>query len=269
MESPKYHAGGGGAGTTTTSVMRRMAGLLVVIVMAVPVGPAAQEAPDLAAVRARLDPDVARVLSDLVASARERGIPAGPLVDKALGGTVKRVAGVQIVAVLHALVADSEQARLLLAEAGPDGIRQVHAVAVALRRGAPPDAVRRLAMSALATEDLGVTVNTLADLTEHGIAADRAQGLLLAWRAQAGDGEVLRRIPGVVDRLVGEGVAPSDAATAIERALRRGGPPEAAGPPPGVGPPRTRPPDRPKGAAARSFPSPAPWPTSPAGSRSG
>lgn len=203
----------------------------------------AQSVPRLEAVRGQVAPDVAQVLDEVVREAVRRGLPPDPLLDKALEGTAKRVPPAQVAQALRALVQDLGRAQALLQGAPRD--HDVSAVAVALRRGAPPDAVRRLSLGASTGEPLGATVQTLADLVQRGVDQRDAVELLLTWRARGADPDALQQIPAVVDRLIRQGVIPAEAAAAIGGAMRAGRGPATAGPPPGTGPPGGRPPGRP------------------------
>jgi hypothetical protein len=205
----------------------------------------AQEPDPIEAVRDRVAPEVAQALTELLAVARRLGVPTEPLMDKALEGTAKRVPGAQIVEALRALLNDLGQAQTLMRGTAAVHARDVVAVAVALRRGAPPEAVRRLALGATPSEPFGVTVHTLADLIQRGVSDADAVEMLLTWRARGADPEALSQIPGVVDRLIRQGVLPAQAASAVSGAMRAGRPPASAGPPGGAGPPR--PPGRPPG----------------------
>jgi len=204
---------------------------------------AAQERPELEAVRGRVAPEVSRELTVLVNDAARRGLPASALIDKALEGAAKHVPPALVIGALRELASTLRQAQSLLG-GDPGHLRYVEGVAIALQRNAPPEAVRRLAAGASPREDLGATMNVLADLASRGVAPATAENVLLAWRAQGADVDALRRIPLVVTRLIRDGALPAQAAQAVEGALRRGGPPESVGPPAGVGPPRGRPPGR-------------------------
>jgi hypothetical protein len=206
---------------------------------------AAQQVSRLDEVRRQVAPPVAAALEDLVTDAARRGLPTDPLLDKALEGTAKRIPPPQIVQALRMLSGDLVRAQSLLQGVGPARDIDIGSVAVALRRGAPPDAVRRLSLGAGPGEPLGTTVQALADLMQRGVEQRDAVELLLSWRVGGADPDALQQIPAAVDRLIRQGVIPTHAAAAITGAIRSGRGPGSAGPPPGVGPPRGRPPGKP------------------------
>ena len=74
---------------------------------------AAQQEPDLEAVKARVASPVALALEELVPAAVRRGLPAQPFLDKALEGTAKRVPPPQIVQALRSLGEELERAQAL------------------------------------------------------------------------------------------------------------------------------------------------------------
>lgn len=206
---------------------------------------AAQQQPDLESVKARVASPVALALEELVPAAVRRGLPAQPFLDKALEGTAKRVPPPQIVQALRSLGEELGRAQALLQGAGSVTPRDISSVAVALRRGAPPDGVRRLSLGAGPGEEIGVTAQTLADLVQRGVDRRDAVDLLLTWRSQGADPESLKQIPAVVDRLIREGVIPAQAAEAIQGAIRAGRGPGTVTPPRGVKPPKGKPSGRP------------------------
>lgn len=206
---------------------------------------AAQQVPRLDEVRRQVAAPVAAALDELVSQAAGRGLPTDPLLDKALEGTAKRIPPPQIIQALRMLSGDLIRAQSLLQGVGAARESDIGSVAVALRRGAPPDAVRRLSLGAGPAEPLGTTVQALADLMQRGVEQRDAVELLLSWRVGGADPDALQQIPAAVDRLIRQGVIPTHAAAAITGAIRSGRGPGSVGPPPGVGPPGGRPPGKP------------------------
>ncbi|HEX7052027.1 MAG TPA: hypothetical protein VF188_17595 [Longimicrobiales bacterium] len=204
--------------------------------------------------RAVLPEAAARALERVLDSARDQGLPTEPLVDKALEGAAKRVPPDRVISVVQELAAQLGRARSLLpdAEATPADIT---AVADALRRGVPEDAVRSLHAAIGDGEPVALAVHTLADLLERGVPVQTAVDVLAAWRGHGARPEELRGLPAAVERLIREGVLPDQAAAAVASAVRAGNglgkawPPDAVPPgaarssparppiPPGAGPP--------------------------------
>jgi len=226
-------------------VIRRLrsAGLVVgaLAVAPSPVGAQSPEAARLESVRAQVSAEVGRALVELTAQAERRGLPTEPLLNKALEGTAKRVPSPQILTALRQVLDDLGSAQALLEGSAFSGPQDVAAVAVALRRGAPPEAVRRLSLGAPVGEPIGATVHALADLMQRGVDDRDALRLLLTWRTQGGDAGQLRQLPAAVDLMLRQGSLPTQAAAAIEAALRAGRLPAGLGPPAGAGPPTGRP----------------------------
>jgi len=85
---------------------------LAVVAVAIPVALSAQ---DTARLGSRLDSATQTVVLRTVESARTRGLPVEPLVDKALEGATKRATGARIQAAVSALLRRLELARDALA----------------------------------------------------------------------------------------------------------------------------------------------------------
>lgn len=212
----------------------------------------AQDAPDprLARIRAGLPAPAVQQIETTMAAAREQGLPTGPLLDKAVEGVAKGVAGDRVASAVGALAGELRSARSLLDGRVRPGPTDIAAVADALRRGVPSRAVRRLAETAGEGEPVALEAHILGDLLDHGVSADDALGLLDAWRARGRHGDELRQLPAAVERLMRRGSLPGQAAAAVTGAMRAGGPPGLTGErgrgqssppiPPGAGPPSNR-----------------------------
>ena len=103
--------------------------------------PAAARAQD-ARLAARLDSLTGRQVAELLDAARGEKLPVEPLVDKALEGASKRVAGPLIVDAVRKLSDRLLEARQILGAQAPES--EVTAAAHALRGGLQPAALRRL-----------------------------------------------------------------------------------------------------------------------------
>ncbi|HET9982085.1 MAG TPA: hypothetical protein VFQ38_00795 [Longimicrobiales bacterium] len=228
-------------------------------------GAAGQRAGALERARGQLPADAAARFDAIVSQARSRGLPLDPIVDKTLEGEAKGVPAEMILAVVQRLAGRLERARGLL-----DGVAapaDVSAVAVALDRGVPEDAVRRLAGRKGARGSLGQAVVTLGDLLQEGVPVNVAYDLVGGLLDRGASAAELRELPDAVQRLMREGVLPAQAAAAVAQELgdghgrgagkkpenadkprgrgKGGRPPVApgSGPPPGKGkPPKGKPP---------------------------
>jgi hypothetical protein len=193
----------------------------------------AQELSRLERVRAELPADAARSIERTLAEARRLGIPTDPLIDKALEGAAKQVQPARIVEVVQGLAQRLHHAQQLLdASASPSDIT---AVADALQRGVPDEAVRALGTEVPRGASVAASVHTLADLLDRGVPVGVALDAVKEWRGRARDAAELRELPAAVERLIRDGVLPEQAAAAVASAVRGGGRPATAGPPPGVG----------------------------------
>jgi len=201
----------------------------------------AQDAAKYERARATFAGEDARAFERLLAQARQQGLPADPLLDKALEGAAKGVPPGRVLAVLEELAAGLTRARGLLTASGLDpNPPDVAAVADGLRRGVPEHAVRALGAGAQPGEPVALAVHTLADLLDRGVPVTVALDVLTAWRGQGAQTADLAELPAAVERLMRQGVLPSQAAQAVAAAMRAGRGPGAAGPPDGFPPARGR-----------------------------
>lgn len=223
--------------------------------MAVPA--AAQEGVDarLERIRAQLPSTAMERIEIQLQQAMERGLPVEPILDKALEGMAKRVPADRIAGAVVQLTTQLGQARDLLGEGAPPAATDITAVADAIRRGVPEQAVRRIAGGAAGGEPLAMAVHTVGDLLDQGVPVEEALAAVEAWRAGGGEARQLRELPAAVERLIRQGTLPAHAAAAVTRAMggaapgmpgqRPGGQPGAGPPdgppiPPGAGPPDER-----------------------------
>lgn len=189
----------------------------------------------LARAKKALPPDAGRQLEQMIASARARGLPTEPLVDKALEGVAKRVPpGVVLNAVRQRadLLARADAAlRPLNARSSTN----VTAAADAMQRGVNEDVMKRALANRKPDEPVGVALHVLADLMDRGVPVDVAIDVLSSWRQRGGGFDDLREYPAAVERLIRQGVSPSAAGIRVRDAVRSGRPPAPPGKPPGVG----------------------------------
>jgi hypothetical protein len=195
---------------------------MLLVLAALPCGRlVAQQAEPAALQRARagLPPAQAAAFDDILARARTRGLPTGPLVDKVLEGAAKGVAPDRVIAVIR------ERAERLALAQGIVGTRrnsEVASAALALDRGVDEKVARQLAAGAGEKEPLGMALNVLADLLERGVPVDVAFDVLSSWRSRGARANELQELPAAVERLVREGARPDKAANDVADAVRSG-----------------------------------------------
>lgn len=181
-------------------------GALMPIVLFVSASASAQD-PRLAG---RLDDRTLASVTAVIDSAVPLGIPAEPLVLKALEGRSKGAPGPRIVAAVRLLAADLARARDALGVGS--STPELVAGAAALRAGAEPSVLSRLRLLR-PRESVAVHLAVLADLVASGVPADTASSAVLALaRASLRDAELVA-FRQSVERDIALG-APAGAATA-------------------------------------------------------
>jgi len=184
-----------------------MAGSVALAACAVVAGPALAQTEDAspsARLAGRLDPATAAAVLAVIDSAASAGLPAGPLVQKALEGTSKRAAPERIVFAVRGLSADLRAARAALGASASEP--ELVAGVGALRAGAGVEALARV-KAARGAQSALLPLAVLSDLVAQGTPVDRAVEAVTA-------------------------LAERRASDAQYRALPAGRPPAAAGPPP-------------------------------------
>lgn len=137
--------------------------------------PAAAHAQDRLA--GRLPEPTRAQVAAIVDSARSAGVPADPLVNRALEGAAKGAGGERIVAAVRSLAAQLGEARAALGPSAAEA--ELVAGAAALRAGAAPAFLARLRREA-PREPLVVPLAVMADLVARGVPADTAARSVLA-----------------------------------------------------------------------------------------
>ena len=176
--------------------------------------PAAARGATPAWLRARLDgrlDSASRVVVErVIDSVHASGLPAEPLVDKALEGASKRAPREAILRALRTLAVDLAVARASL---GPQSLAgELTAGAVALRGGIDDEALRRLRRERQG-QPLVVALGVLTDLVARGVpASDASRAVLDLTRAGVAD-EQLVAFRRDVERDIGIGAPPAAAAT--------------------------------------------------------
>ena len=126
---------------------------------------------------ARLDRRVQAEVSALIDSARSLGIPAEPVVDKALEGAAKRAPSERIIRVVRARFGELVAARGALGSGPMDA--EVIAAADALHAGASAEVITTLRTRRPGVP-LTIPLAVLADLIARGVPADTASSAVLA-----------------------------------------------------------------------------------------
>jgi hypothetical protein len=166
--------------------------------------------------KTRLDPETATAVAQIVAQAQANGLPAEPLIDKALEGSSKRAPGPRIVAAVGQYAQALGGAREAL---GHDS-RETEIVvgAGALLAGVPADSLAGL-RAALPGRSLVVPLVVMADLLARRVPAGPASNAILAAsRAGVRDAELLK-LRALVEEDIRTGTPPGAAAMLRGRAL--------------------------------------------------
>lgn len=241
------------------STHRPMRILVSGILLALAAAPAAgqQEDSRLERIRAELQAATVQQIEARIAEARAEGLPVEVLLDKAVEGIAKHVPGPRIAGAVDQLAQELGQARALLVDGVPPAPADVAAVADALRRGVPQQAIQRITERAGPGEPVALAVHTMGDLLDRGVPVQQAVAVMEAWRYRGARADELRELPAAVERLMRQGVLPGQAAAALANAMREGPPGSGQGPggggegpgmmmeggppiPPGSGPPSER-----------------------------
>jgi hypothetical protein len=210
-----------------------VAALLLALALALPAGAHGQQPPDaaaLATLRASMAPAAYASFTAELRTAREQGLPTQPLVAKALEGAAKNVPGDRIMIAVRQTTTALVRAQTLLRPSGGATEAEVTAVATALQRGVPEDAITRMAATAAGRGNVGMSAHVLADIMAHGVPVAVGVELIAAWRGHGADPARLSEIPGAVERLVRQGVVPTRAGAAIAAGLRLGRTPGSIAP---------------------------------------
>ena len=183
----------------------------------------------------RLDEPARQAVTALVDSVRAAGVPADPLINKALEGASKGADDSRIVAAVRALAADLARARAALGRATTQP--ELVAGAAALRAGAAPAFLGRLRATD-PRQSLVMPLAVMADLVSSGVPADTAARSVLAL-VQAGMREAdLVAFRQSVERDIALGAPAGGAAAALVGVVTAGNVPGEPGP--SMPPPRPR-----------------------------
>ncbi len=201
----------------------------------------------------RLPPQVIPVVAALADSARARGLPSDPLLEKAVEGSSKGVSGERIIGAVRAVFAQLDVARDAARAGGVDapGADVVEAGAFALNAGLEPADVTALVRRSEPSYAPALVLRVVGTLTALGVppaVAVRVTHQALDAHTSTAD---LADLPRQVQLGMARGVSPGDAANGLGHNGPRG-----ASPPPGTqgasvphGPPPEPPPSSHGGAA--------------------
>ncbi|AHG92076.1 hypothetical protein J421_4539 [Gemmatirosa kalamazoonensis] len=157
----------------------------------------------------RLDKHTLPTVERIVDSAFARGIPAEPLVDRALEGAAKGAPGEAIIREVRKLVVDLAIAREKL---GPQSFAgELSAAAMALRGGVDPDVLARLRRERPG-QPVSVPLGVLSGLIANGVPVSTATESIFALTKNGIADEQLVAFRRDVERDVGMGAAPAAAA---------------------------------------------------------
>ena len=181
----------------------------------------------------RLDTVARAAVAALVDSARQSGLPAEALIDRALEGAAKQAPAPRIIAALTTLLANLRGARAALGAAATTP--ELEAGASAIHLGVPPSALTRL-RTIRSRQPLTIALSVMADLAARGVPPDSAAAAVLALAASLRDDQFLafRRS---VERDIELGAPPAAAASSSVR-LGAGVVPTSSGGPSSSIPPR-------------------------------
>ena len=204
--------------------MRKILLLAIALLAPLPVRAqsTAQDQAALAALRTSMSASAYASLTAAINDARRRGLPTEPLITKAQEGAAKNVPGDRIVIAVRLTMDRLERAQVLLRGSVSPTDAEISAVADALQRGVPEDAITRLAAAAGGRASIALSAHALADLIGHGVPLAIGVEVMNAWRAQGADPARLKEIPAAVERLVRQGVVPARAGAAVAAGIRMG-----------------------------------------------
>jgi hypothetical protein len=185
------------------------------VALALPIALAAQEAPT-SRLSGKLDDETQSAVLRTVDSARTRGLPVEPIVDKALEGATKRAAGPRIQAAVSSLLRRLETARdALLPNPGP---RDIAAGADALAYGATREALATM-RAIRPNESIAVPLGVLTQLVASGVPVSRATRVVADLLRRGARDEQLIALNEDVRSWVASGASPEAALDVRTRGL--------------------------------------------------
>ncbi len=196
-----------------------------------------------AGLNGRVSPEVIALVRQLAADAAARGLPVAPLVQKALEGGAKGIAGDRVAAAVRGVAIQLDAAATALRAGGltPPDTEAIADGAFALNAGLGATEVAALARAAGHSYRVAVALRVAGTLSALGVPSAETVALVAeTMRAGRSPAEVLA-LPARVQAEVARGVTPAQAASGLARAAaastranqpaRHGPPPQRQGPP--------------------------------------
>jgi hypothetical protein len=186
----------------------------------------------------RASPELAALVEELGTAAIARGLPADPLIQKAVEGTAKGIPTDRIAAAVHVVVSQLDTAAVAIRMAGmtsPD-TTLVAAGGFAVTAGLNGRHIGSVVHAAEGHEraDLLAALRVAGTLAALGVPPEESVALVSATlRAEQAPSDLLA-LPGRVQAEVSRGSTPAQAAAGLARAAAAQG---RRGPPPGLGRP--------------------------------
>ena len=176
----------------------------------------------------RVPPAVAVAVRALADSAAARGLPADPLVDKAIEGGAKGVSPERVVAAVRLVLAELDAAAAAIRigrVAIPDG-ETIEAGAFAIATGMTGPQISQLVQLSATPYRPAATLRVAGTLTALGVPAQQTVDLVRQTIRNGRAGADLLALPGRVQSQVARGASPAQAAAGLARATAaRGAPP--------------------------------------------
>ena len=191
-----------------------MAVIAVATLLALPPS-AAGQASALERLDQALPAEAAARIRVIAAESRERGVPPGLVINKALEGSAKGISPARIVPAVEQYAARLGQARAIL---GPDRRpADLMVVAEAVRRGVPESEIRELART---RGDIAIPLVAVGELSAAGIPTDRAFRMVRDALDGGQGGDRLLAFSRAVRRQVRNGMAPDRAVEVVRQRMR-------------------------------------------------
>jgi hypothetical protein len=168
--------------------------------------------------RGRVDAATMASLHTVIDSASASGLPAAPLIDKALEGAAKQASGDRIVAVVRGLAGQLGAAQSIL---GPSATSdELTAGTAALRAGIAPQTIARL-RALRSGQPVTIPLAVAAELVARGVRPDSASATVLRLAADGMHDTELAAIPRSLGSpyLAGSNGSPMQSADAVTSSL--------------------------------------------------
>ena len=186
----------------------------------------------------RVSADIAALATELGTSAAARGLPVDPIIQKAIEGGAKGVAGERVAAAMRLVLRQLEEAAGAMESSDTVAIA---AGAFAMTAGLSGSDIRQLARNGAVRGEIVVALRVAGTLSALGVPPAEAVRLVRATLEAGRPAAELLALPGRVQAEMSRGVTPAQAAAGLARAAaaqsRRGPPPGRGQPPPRPTPP--------------------------------